>query len=93
MSESLRVVEVCNRQGLHARPCHAVVSIANRFSGELRVRCGPRDVNAKSILELMTLNACCGSTLELRARGDGAEAVLDELEQLIVSGFGEHPAD
>jgi phosphocarrier protein len=89
MSEVRRLVEVCNRQGLHARPCHAVVSIANRFPGELRVRCGTREVNAKSILELMTLNACCGTVLELRASGDGAEAVLDELETLIGSGFGE----
>jgi phosphocarrier protein len=89
MCECRRLVEVCNRQGLHARPCHAVVSIANRFGGELRVSFGGRDVNAKSILELMTLNAAYGAVLELRARGDGAEAIVDELASLIGSGFGE----
>ena len=89
MAESSRTIEVCNQQGVHARPCHAIVSIAMQFDGELRVRCGERDVNAKSILELMTLNACHGSVLEFRATGNGADDVLDELETLVRGGFGE----
>ncbi len=93
MSQCRRVVEICNRQGLHARPCHGVVSIANRFEGELRVSYGNHDVNAKSILELMTLNAACGAVLELRAKGDGAEDVVEELARLIGSGFGESAAN
>ncbi len=85
-----RTVAICNRQGLHARPCHSMVSIANRFPGELRVSCGERDVNGKSILELMTLNAACGSVLEISARGEGAGEVLDALEELVRTGFGEN---
>lgn len=84
-----RTVAIRNRQGLHARPCHALASLATTFPGELRIACGEVDVNAKSILELMTLNAGCGCTLEIRASGEGAGEILDRLEDLVRSGFGE----
>ena len=87
--DSTRKVKICNRQGLHARPCHAIVTIALSFPGELRVRLGDNEVNGKSILELMTLNAYCGTELELKARGEDAEGVLTRLSELISSGFGE----
>lgn len=84
-----RKARITNSQGLHARPCHAIVSTALEFQSELRVRCGDREVNGKSILELMTLNAACGSELELWARGSDADSLLDRLGELIGSGFGE----
>lgn len=87
--ELRRTVSICNRQGLHARPCHAVVSITSGFPGELRVSCDGNEVNGKSILELMTLNAGCGSVLELRAVGEGAGELLDRIEALVRDGFGE----
>ena len=84
-----RTIEIVNAQGLHARPCHVVVSLVASFEGELRVRCGEHEVNGKSILELMTLNACCGTRLEFSARGEGAAELLDRLVELVGSGFGE----
>ena len=87
--ELRRTVRIQNSQGLHARPCHAIVSTALEYRADLRIACGSREVNGKSILELMTLNACCGTELELRARGQDAENLLERLEQLVQSGFGE----
>ncbi len=87
--EKKRVVTICNLQGLHARPCHALVSVAIGFKGDLRISAGENDVNGKSILEMMTLNACCGTVLEFRATGEDADSVLDELVALVNSGFGE----
>ena len=86
-----RTTRITNSQGLHARPCHAIVSAALEYHSDLRVRCGEREVNGKSILELMTLNAACGARLELIARGRDAASLLDRLEALIGSGFGESP--
>ncbi|HED64069.1 MAG TPA: HPr family phosphocarrier protein, partial [Planctomycetes bacterium] len=74
-----RTVEIVNEQGLHARPCHAVVSAAQAYRSDLRIRFGEREVNGKSILELMTLGASHGARLELTARGDDAESLLDEV--------------
>ena len=80
---------VVNAQGLHARPCHAIVSRALAFQSELRIRARNREVNGKSILELMTLSAGPGTELELVARGSDAEALLAELERLFEACFGE----
>src|SRR5262245_22968220 len=88
-NEVRRTVRVANAQGLHARPCHAIVSKALPFQSDLRIRSNGREVNGKSILELMTLSAGPGAELELVARGTDAEALLAELERLFEACFGE----
>jgi phosphocarrier protein len=87
--ELRRTVRVLNAQGLHARPCHAIVSRALSFQSELRIRSQKNDVNGKSILELMTLSAGPGTELELVARGPDAEAMLATLGEIFEDGFGE----
>lgn len=82
-------IRVVNTQGLHARPCHAIVSKALGFQSELRIRRGGREVNGKSILELMTLSAGPGTELELVARGGDADALLAALAALFEGCFGE----
>ena len=87
-----RIVTVVNEAGLHARPCHAIVSMAMSHACSLRIRPageGTREVNGKSILELMTLEARQGTELELSANGGGAEELLSGLAELFASGFGE----
>lgn len=87
--EVRKSVRIPNSSGLHARPCHAVVSLALNHEAELRVSCRGREVNGKSILELMTLNAACGSVLELCANGDDADQLVERLVELIDDGFSE----
>jgi len=84
-----RQAKIVNSQGLHARPCHAIVSAALAFQSDLRIRHGDHEVNGKSILELMTLQAACGAELEISARGQDAPDLVDRLVKLIESGFGE----
>ena len=88
-SEVSRIVRVVNAQGLHARPCHAIVSRALSFQSELSIQSGTRRVNGKSILELMTLSAGPGAELVLMARGVDAEELLAALEELFGHAFGE----
>ena len=88
-AEVRSTVRVVNAQGLHARPCHAIVSKALGFQSDLRIRARNREVNGKSILELMTLSAGPGTELELAARGPDAAALLAALEELFQGCFGE----
>jgi len=90
-NEHRQVVRITNSEGLHARPCHALVSTALEFSSEVRVGCGSREVNGKSILELMTLNAACGKELDIHAMGEDAHQLVEALVSLVTSGFGERP--
>lgn len=89
-----RTVRVVNPAGLHARPCHSIVSTALTYECSLRIRrslpsSAPGDVNGKSILELMTLEARQGSELELSADGEGDHQLLADLVALFERGFGE----
>lgn len=84
-----RNVQIVNTAGLHARPCHAIVSLALGYQSQLTVGNGQRQVNGRSILELISLNAPCDSRLWLRAEGDDAEALVGALAKLIESGFDE----
>lgn len=87
--ELTRHARITNPRGLHARPCHAIASAALAHKAELRVRCNGTEVNGKSILELMTLQAAHGCILELTARGEDAEVLLAALDRLIAGGFNE----
>ena len=87
--EATRRVRIVNVKGLHARPCHAMVSLTLAYKSELRVTCGDREVNGRSILELMTLSAACDAELTLRAVGEDAEELIQGLAALVGRGFDE----
>lgn len=84
-----RTVVVVNQLGLHARPAARLAQEAQTFEAEIIVVCDEQEVDAKSILDLLTLAAAQGSTLELKAFGIDAMAALDCLEELFKTRFGE----
>ncbi len=82
-------VTIVNRYGLHARPAAEFVKLANRFGSEVWIRKDDVEVSGKSIMGVMMLAAECGSAVNIRARGDDAEAAVGALVGLIQNGFGE----
>ena len=84
-----RTVKIVNPEGMHARPSGAVVAVAMTFESQLRIRCGDLDVNGRSILELITLGATCGSELQLRAEGPDADRMVEAVAALVDSGFSD----
>ena len=84
-----RSVTVTNSLGLHARPAAQLVRLASSFESHIELVKDDMSVNAKSIMGVMMLAAECGSTLQLRAEGDDAEAALAALAELVAKGFGE----
>jgi len=84
-----RAATVTNRQGIHMRPATALINLANEFEAEIEIASGDRTVNAKSIMEVLTLGASRGTSLEIRARGGDAERAAAALAELIEGGFGE----
>ena len=81
--------QLVNERGLHARPCHAIVTTALSFSSTLRIACGTQEVDGKSMLELLTLCAAQGATLEFRAVGEDAHELVSQLQALTARGFEE----
>jgi len=87
--EAIQHIRIKNPAGLHARPCHAIVTTARGFQADFFVSCDGLEVNGKSILELMTLCAPCESSLTLRASGTDAGALVAAVAALVDAGFGE----
>jgi phosphotransferase system HPr (HPr) family protein len=69
--------------GLHARPAALFVQQAAAFSSTIRLSCGERTADGKSILGVLQLGASAGSRVEIRAEGDDAEAAAEGLATFI----------
>jgi phosphocarrier protein len=82
-------VEIINRLGLHARAAAKLVHTANGFRSQVYVGTGEEEVNAKSILGLLTLAATKGTPLTVRAEGDDEEEAVRAVVTLFQDRFGE----
>lgn len=87
MPVASRQVRIVNAHGLHMRPASRFVNLANRYQSDIRVQFGPTTANGKSILDMTSLAAERGTTLDLQANGPDAEPALDALAELVAAGF------
>jgi phosphocarrier protein len=88
-SAARRQVEILNGLGLHLRPADKFVGLAHKFQAEIKVIHKGREYNGKSILDLTSLAAECGSKLEIEANGPDAEKAIDALADLVAARFHE----
>ncbi len=72
-----------NRQGFHMRPCGAFAEAAARFQCQVTVSRPGRQVNGKSILDLMLLNAPQGTELTVEVEGTDAKEALEALRAVL----------
>jgi|YelNatPaOPRAMG01_1025707.scaffolds.fasta_scaffold47758_3 phosphocarrier protein HPr len=84
-----KVVEVKNAVGLHVRPAYLIVKEASKFKSKLRLRKDNIEVDGKSMMELMMLEAGKGTKLVIIADGSDEEELLDSIEKLFLDKFGE----
>jgi len=78
-----------NTLGLHARAAANFVRVASRFESSVKVQKDGYLVDGKSILGVLSLAAVRGSRIDIIISGKDSEAALQEIENLIESGFGE----
>ncbi|UUY02705.1 HPr family phosphocarrier protein [Svornostia abyssi] len=84
MSE--RTVSVGSRVGLHARPASLFVQAAARQPVPVTIaKPGGDPVDARSILMVIGLDVRGGDEVVLHADGEGADAALDELVELLAT--------
>jgi phosphocarrier protein len=82
-------VTLPNPTGLHARPAKVFAKAAASFPADVTVSRDGRDVNAKSVLSVLTLDCHQGDQIEIRTSGESADEALAELVALVESGLGE----
>ncbi|OGO93072.1 MAG: phosphocarrier protein HPr [Coxiella sp. RIFCSPHIGHO2_12_FULL_44_14] len=80
---------IINKLGLHARAAVKLVNTASRFSSEIIIRHNGREINAKSVMNVMVMAASQGSIIELVISGEDEVQAMAALEKLINNRFGE----
>lgn len=83
---------VTHPAGLHARPASLFVKTCNSFPCEIRVKnltTGSNEVNAKSVLAVLTLGVDSGHEVFVSANGDKEKDALDAIKALVDTNFGE----
>lgn len=85
----IRVLEICNKKGLHARASAKFVQTVEKFDAEVKVKRGHEVVGGTSIMGLMMLAAAPGCVLHIEAEGSDAAAALAALVGLVEEGFEE----
>lgn len=82
-------VKIQNKLGMHLRAAAVFIETANKFKADVYLCKDNKEVNAKSIMGLMTLGAAMGSTVTVRTAGSDEQEALDKLIAVIENKFGE----
>ena len=85
----VRVLEICNKKGLHARASAKFVQTVERFDADVRVTRGQDSVGGTSIMGLMMLAAGPGTSITVEATGKEAAEVVEALALLVATRFTE----
>lgn len=78
-----RNVVVKLKEGLHARPCLAIVKALQGLESKFGIRYEGQTVNGRDMLQLMTLAASESAEIELFAEGCDAELALDVVTEIV----------
>lgn len=87
--EQIKIFEIKNKLGLHARAAAKLVQVATKFKSKIYFEKDGWEVNGKSLLGILTLECQMGSRLIVRAQGKDAPEAMAALGQLIESKFDE----
>jgi phosphocarrier protein len=84
----IRLVEekkviITNKTGLHARPAAQFVQKAGKFDSKIEIVFEEKEVNAKSIMGVMSLGVGKGNEITVRADGNDADQAVKELVDFI----------
>jgi len=89
METLVQDVSIINELGLHARPAARIAQEAQKYEAEISFFQDEREIDAKSILDILTLAAPKGSDLRITAQGSDAREALDSICRLFEERFGE----
>ncbi|HNP69792.1 MAG TPA: phosphoenolpyruvate--protein phosphotransferase [Kouleothrix sp.] len=80
-----------NATGLHARPARAFVDLAKQFRSTIKIRHGEKQVNAKSLISVLTLGVRRGEQIVVDVSGDDEEHAAAAIVAAVRDGLGEGP--
>ncbi|PTX16557.1 phosphocarrier protein [Halanaerobium congolense] len=81
--EKEKTIKVMNETGLHARPASQFVKKASKYKAETTIVFEGKEVNAKSIMGLMSLGISKGSQITLKSEGEDANKAISDLAEFV----------
>jgi phosphotransferase system HPr (HPr) family protein len=72
------------REGLHLRRAAQLVKVAQQFRSTIRLKCGGRIADLRSLVSVLALCAAMGATLDLEVSGDDEQDAAQTVKQLFV---------
>lgn len=82
-------ITITNKSGIHARPASELAKVAMRCNSDVIIRVGEREVNPKSILNLMAAAIKNGTEVIVECTGDTEKEDLVMVLDAIAGGLGE----
>lgn len=82
-------VTVINKMGFHMRPASAFVQAMAQFKSDINIVFNGKNIDGKSIMNVMAACMKQGSELELQCSGPDEAEMLQAAADLINSGLGE----
>ena len=81
--------KIVNPMGMHMRPAQLFVKAVTPFPCHVTLVFNGKEINGKSIMNLMAACIKQGSEIEIRCDGDGEADCLKAAVELVDSGLGE----
>ncbi len=84
-----KLITVKNRAGIHARPAAMIVQTAGQFDSRIYFKKDNEEINAKSIMGVITLGAAYNTEIIISADGDDEQDAVEAITRLFESRFEE----
>lgn len=84
-----KTVLIVNRRGLHARAAAKFVRLVEELGADVLVAKDDMEVSGASIMGLLMLSASIDTSIRISAVGEGADAAVAALEDLVSRRFDE----
>ena len=82
-------VKVINPMGMHMRPAQLFIKEVTPFGCDVSINFNGKDINGKSIMNLMAACIKQGSEIEIQCSGENEQECLKAAVALVEAGLGE----
>lgn len=84
-----KTTKLLNKSGLHARPAALFIKTAADFKSDIEIIYNGERLNAKSIMNILSLALPMGAEITISALGEDEKEAVEALVNLVESKFGE----
>lgn len=85
-----RKIQVVNPTGLHLRPAGILCQASMKFKSRITILYKEKEINAKSVLNVMASGVKCGADIEVQCTGEDEVEALEAICELIATGLEEY---